>query len=141
MKTLVKQILLLGFVVFAFYAYTHWPRLREVTTGRTPEYPDLVAHDYGANVESVAKAVKKVMTDQPGWQIQGEAKGPVGIDIQAVHTHPLFRLKDDILVTVRREKGRTVVNVHGKSQMDAPDFGRNASTIHELLAALDHEVF
>ena len=140
MKTLLKQLVLLGAIVFAVYAYTTWPRVAEVTTGHTPEYPDLVAHDYGANVDSVAKAVKKVMADQSGWELKGEAKGPLGVDIQAVHTRFGF-LKDDVIVTIRHEKGRTFVNAKSKGQFDAPDLGRKAQTIRELFAQLDQEVF
>jgi Protein of unknown function (DUF1499) len=139
-KTLIKQLLALGLVAFGFYAFTHWPRLHEVATGQTPEYPELRARDYGASLESVERAVKHLM-EGPGWEVTGEAKGPVGIDIQGVHTHRLLRLKDDVTVTLRRVKGRTVVNVRSRSRLDAPDLGRNADNVRELLAALDREVF
>ncbi len=46
-----------------------------------------------------------------------------------------------MIVTIRHEKGRTFVNAKSKAQFDAPDLGRKAQTIRELLSQLDHEVF
>lgn len=141
MKTLLKQLLALAVIVGGFFAFTAWPRIHEVETGKTPEYPDLTPHDYGASLESVAKSVKKVMGEQPRWQVTGEAKGPAGIDLQAVHTMPFGLLKEDVTVRLRREKGRTLVGVRSKSRHSLGDFGQNARNIRELLSALDREVF
>ena len=141
MKTLFKQLLAFAVIGFGVYLFTAYPRLREVATGKTPEYPELLPRDYGTSVDAVGKGVRKVMADLGGWEVTGEAKGPVGIDLQAVHTHPVFRLKDDVAVTVRREKGRTVVNARSRARLDVPDLGRQAANLDALLDALDREVF
>lgn len=141
MKTLVKQLLAFAAIGLGIYLWTAHPRLRVVETGKTPEYPELRARDYGASLESVAKGARKVMADLGGWEVTGEAKGPVGIDLQAVHTHPVFRFKDEVTVTLRREKGRTVVNARSRAVVDMPDLGRQAASLDALLDALDREVF
>lgn len=141
MKTLFKQLLVLALIGLGAYLFTAYPRLREVATGKTPEYPELLPRDYGASPDSVGKGLRKVMADLGGWEVTGEARGPVGLDLQAVHTHPLFRLKDDVVLTLRREKGRTVVNARSRARLDAPDLGRQAGSLDALLDALDREVF
>jgi uncharacterized protein (DUF1499 family) len=141
LKTLLKQLLVFGLILGGFYAFTAWPRLQEVETGKTPEYPDIRPHDYGFDPVSVAKGVRKVMDELPRWQVTGEAKGPAGIDLQGVHASPFGLVKEDVTVKVRREKGRTVVSVHSKSRLSFGDFGQNARNIRELLYALDREVF
>jgi uncharacterized protein (DUF1499 family) len=141
LKTFLKQLLALGVIVGGFFAFTAWPRLQEVETGKTPEYPDLQPHDYGINPDGVAKGVRKVMDELPRWEVTGEGKGSAGIDLQAVHSAPLGLVKEDVTVRIRREKGRTVVSVHSRSRWSIGDFGQNARNVRELLYALDREVF
>jgi uncharacterized protein (DUF1499 family) len=141
LKTLLKQLLVLGMILGGLYAFTAWPRLQEVETGKTPEYPDLKPHDYGFDPPTVAKGVRKVMDELPHWEVTGEAKGPAGIDLQGVHASAFGLAKEDVTVKVRREKGRTFVNVHSKSRLGFGDFGQNARNVRELLYALDREVF
>jgi uncharacterized protein (DUF1499 family) len=141
MKHLFRHLLVVAVVVGALWAVTAWPRLNDVETGKTPEYRDLVVRDYGASVDSVTATVKSVITRLPGWEFVGEGKGPAGAEVQAVHTMPLLRLKDDVTVRIKRERGRTMVSVRSKSRMLKWDFGQNARNIRELLSALDHEAF
>jgi len=140
-KHLLKQLLVLGAVLGALWAATAWPRISDVETGKTPEYPDLRIHDYGASPDAVVKAVKTVATRLPRWEIVGVGKGPAGAEIQAVHTMAVFPFKDDVTIRVHREGSRTRVSARSKSRIGAWDFGRNARNIRELLEALDHEVF
>ena len=141
MKHLLRHLLVVAVVVGALWAITTWPRINDVETGKTPEYPDLVARDYGASVNSVAAAVKAVTARLPGWEFVGEGKGPAGAEVQAIHTMPLLRFKDDVTIRLKREKGRTVVSVRSKSRFARWDFGQNARNIREFLSALDHEAF
>jgi uncharacterized protein (DUF1499 family) len=141
-KHLAKQVLFLGAVVGAIFLATAWPRINQVETGKTPEYPDLRPRDYGANVDSVVKAVKNAATRLPRWEIVGIGKGPIGSEIQAVKTLPLLPvLKYDVSIRVHREGGRSRVSVRSRSRTEPWDFGQNARNVRELLDALDHEVF
>lgn len=129
---------MLGVVFLA----TAWPRVNQVETGRTPEYPDLRPRDYGANVDSVVKGLKDVVARLPRWEIVGMGKGPTGSEIQAVKTLPLFpALKYDVSIRVRREGGRSRVSVRSRSRTGPWDFGQNGRNVRQLLDALDHEVF
>jgi uncharacterized protein (DUF1499 family) len=141
MRYLVRHLLVVGAVVGALWAITAWPRINDVETGKTPEYPDLVPHDYGAGVPVVVKAIKRAAARLPRWEIVGEGSGPAAAEIQAVHTTRLLRFKDDVFVKVQRRSGRTYVSVHSKSRIGKWDFGQNARNVRELLAALDQEVF
>jgi hypothetical protein len=44
-RHLLKPVLLIALVGGAIWAFTSWPRLTEVETGKTPEYPDLRGRD------------------------------------------------------------------------------------------------
>lgn len=140
MKHLFKQLLVLGVVLGALWAATAWPRINDVETGKTPEYPDLRIHDYGAAPEVVVKRIQSLATGLPRWEVVGVGRGPAGAEIQAVHT-TLVGLKHDVTVRVRREGSRTRVSARSKSRTGPWDFGQNARNIRELLYALDHEVF
>jgi len=117
-----------------------WPRIHEVETGRTPEYPDLQPRSYAAGVDRVAAAVKAAIAGLPRWRVVGAATGPRGSDVQAEHVIPLVGLKEDVTVRVRRQAGRTEVGVLSRSAWFRWDFGQNARNIRALLAALDGEM-
>lgn len=141
MKTLAVQLFAIAAIAGAIWTASAWPHINEVETGRTPEYPDLKPHDYGASPEQAAKAAKSLLNRLPRWTFVGEGKGPMGAEIQALHETPLLRFKDDVTIRMRREKGRTVVSVRSKSRLGTWDFGQNARNVRELLDALDREVF
>ncbi len=140
MKHLLKQLLVLGVILGALWAATAWPRINDVETGKTPEYPDLRIHDYGAAPEVVVKRVQSLVAGLPRWEVVGVGRGPAGAEIQALHT-TLVGLKHDVTIRVRREGSRTRVSARSKSRTGPWDFGQNARNIRELLDALDHEVF
>lgn len=135
-----KKIVLLLFVFGAVVAATAWPRLNDVETGRTPEYPDLQVREYDARPEEVVRAVKGVLARLPRWSLVGSGSGPAGSAMAAAHTTRFFRFKDDVNVRVWHEGGKTKVSVRSRSRVGAWDFGQNARNIRELLAALDGEL-
>src|SRR5438876_676596 len=49
-RTAIRLALLL-LALGAIWAAAAWPRINDVQTGRTPEYPDLRVHDYAATPE------------------------------------------------------------------------------------------
>ncbi len=140
MRRLLFRIGVVAALAGVVYAYTSWPRINDVETGRTPEYPELQPRDYRASPESVAKAVKAAVAGLPRWELVGEGKGSVGIQLQAVRTTRVFRFKDDVTIRVRREGAGTRVSVRSKSRLGEADFGQNARNIKELLEALDREL-
>lgn len=130
-------IALVAAAVTAAWAFTAWPRINDVETGRTPEYPDLQPRGYAAGVDQVVQAARDVLAGLPRWELVGAGQGPAGAELHAVRSTRVWRFKDDVTVKVRREGGRTVVSVRSRSRVGRGDFGQNARNVREFLAALD----
>jgi uncharacterized protein (DUF1499 family) len=134
---LVVVAVLVGLYV---YGNIRWPRLNDVETGRTPEYPDLQVKEYTAGPDRVTKAAKSAIEGLPRWTMVGAGEGPGGAEIQAVATTKVFRFKDDVTIRIRRDSGKTKVSVRSKSRLGKLDFGQNARNIREFLAELDRQM-
>jgi uncharacterized protein (DUF1499 family) len=137
----VLKVLLVAAVLAGAWAYTRWPRINEVETGQTPEYPELRVRDYMANEDKVAKAARATVERLPGWELMASGSGRGGSEIQAIAKSGPLRLKDDVTIRVRREGGRTRVSVRSKSRSVPVDFGQNARNIQLFLRELDRELF
>jgi uncharacterized protein (DUF1499 family) len=135
----VKRVLLLVLLAAAAAAFFAWPRINDVTTSQTKEYPDLQDESYSASEDRVAEAAKKVIGRLPRWTLKGAGEGPGGWAIQAERkTRTGF--VDEITLRIRREGGQTRVKVRSRSRSGKIDFGQNARNIRELMAALNGEV-
>jgi len=124
----------------AVWAVTAWPRINDVETGRSPEYPDLQVRTYAASPAHVAEALKKALSERPRWTVVGSGQGPGGTVVSAVHETRLFRFEDEVTVKIRRQGGATTVSVRSRSRVGKWDFGQNARNIRELLEALEAEL-
>jgi uncharacterized protein (DUF1499 family) len=133
-------LVLLGLVAAGLGAAVAWPRINDVETGRTPEYPDLVRRQYEASPEAVAAAARKALGRMPRWSLTGSGQGVGGHALQAVRETRVFRFKDDVTIQIDRKGARTEVSVRSRSRVGQWDFGQNARNIRELLAALDTEL-
>lgn len=140
MRTALKVLALLA-VLAAAWAYTRWPRINDVETGQTPEYPELKVRDYMTSEDKVAKAARATVERLPRWTFVAQGKGPGGSEIQAVAATRWMRFKDDVTIRVRREGGRTRVSVRSRSRIGRADFGQNARNIRLFLQELDRELF
>ena len=139
-RTFLKAMVLAA-VLAGVWSYFHWPRLNEVETGRTPEYPDLRVRDYLASEDKVAKAARQTVERLPRWTFVAQGRGPGGTEIQAVARTRVLRLEDEITIRIHREGGRTRVGVRSKSRTGSADFGQNARNIRLFLTELDRELF
>ena len=135
-----KKLLILLAIVGGVVALVSWPRIADVETGRTPEYPDLRVREYAASEARVTEAVKDVIERLPGWTVLGSGRGPAGSAVTALHATPVLPLKDEVTVKIQREAGRTRVSVRSRSRWSKLDFGQNARNIRTLLAELDREL-
>jgi uncharacterized protein (DUF1499 family) len=136
MKTILKLALLAGAVALV-WAYATWPRINDVETGRTPEYPDLRPKMYAAREARVAQAAEQAISHLPRWTLVGSGRGSGGHSIQAVATTRVFRFKDDVTIRIWREGPWTHVSVRSRSRIGKGDFGQNARNIRAFLAELD----
>jgi uncharacterized protein (DUF1499 family) len=136
MRRLAAFLLVAGAVAAALA----WPRINDVETGRTPEYPDLQVRTYRGDVATVARAAQKAVERLPRWTFVGAGQGPGGAEVKAVHKTLVLRFSDDVTVRVRTMGGRSAVSVRSRSRVGKWDFGQNARNIRELLAELDREL-
>ena len=130
----------LALVLGGMWAVTAWPRLNDVETGRTPEYPDLQVRTYAASPGRVAEALKDALGGRPRWTVVGSGQGPGGTVVTAVHQTRLFRFEDEVTVRIQRQGGATEVSVRSQSRIGEWDFGQNARNVRELLEVLDGEL-
>jgi len=137
MKRAIGWTLVVAMAAGALWAATAWPRLNDVETGRTPEYPDLQVRTYEAGVETVSKAVQEALSGLPRWTVVGSGTGPEGAFVSAVHETIVFRFEDDVTVRIRRSGGRTTLSARSHSRVGDWDFGQNARNLRELLTAVD----
>lgn len=140
MRRALGRVVLVVAAAAGVWAATAWPRLNDVETGRTPEYPDLRVREYAQEPERVARALQDALARLPRWSITGSGHGPGGTVVHAVHETRVFRFKDEVTVRIRREGGQTRISVRSRSRIGTWDFGQNARNIRELLAALDAEL-
>ena|SRR5215510_13145979 len=110
-----------------------WPRINDVKTGATPEYPDIQPQRFNQPFEKVFDAALSAAQAME-WDMR-ETNREQGI-IEAVATTRLFKFKDDVTVTVTREGDASVVNVRSKSRVGKSDLGTNARRIRAFQAEL-----
>jgi len=110
-----------------------WPRINDVKTGATPEYPDIQPQRFNQPFEKVFDAALGAAQAME-WDMR-ETNRDQGI-IEAVATTRLFKFKDDVTVTVTREGDASVVNVRSKSRVGKSDLGTNARRIRAFQAEL-----
>jgi uncharacterized protein (DUF1499 family) len=134
------KVALVVLAVGAAWALTHWPRINDVETGKTPEYGDLRVQRFTGSEDRVAKAARAAITMLPGWDLVGSGSGPGGSELQAVARTRVLRFKDDVTVRIRRREGATEVSVRSRSRIGKADFGQNARNIRAFQAELERQM-
>lgn len=137
---MIRRLLILALLVGAVAAVTTWPRINDVETGRTPEYPDVKVREYAPSQEAVTRAAQEALARLPRFTLVGSGSGPRGSEVQAVATTRIFQFKDDVTIRIWREGRRTRVSVRSRSRIGKWDFGQNARNIRELLTELDRQI-
>jgi hypothetical protein len=130
-------VALLGGAVWAVLA---WPRINQVSTGSTPEYPDLKSAEYTVPGERVFAAAQAAAASLKNWSVVGAGHGPRGWSLQAVHTTRPLGIREEISVTITERRGTSTVVVLSRSSWAKWDFGQNARNIRSFLRRLDEEL-
>jgi uncharacterized protein (DUF1499 family) len=125
----VLAVLIVVRIVLAFI----WPTINDVTTGATPQYPDLQPQQFQQSYEQVFAAAAAVAKEQ-GWDVT-ESDAAQGV-IQAVATTRLWHFKDDVTVTVTHDGDGAKVVVRSHSRIGKGDLGANARRIRAFQAGL-----
>jgi uncharacterized protein (DUF1499 family) len=115
-------------VALRLIAALFWPTINDVTTGATPEYPEIVTQRFG-NTPEQTYPIALLTAKEMGWEIVKET--PLK-EIRAVATTPVFKFKDDVTITITKDATSTFVNVRSKSRIGTGDFGTNARRIKDF---------
>lgn len=109
-----------------------WPRLSEVKTGETPEYPEILPQLFSAPSYRVFDAAAGAAREL-GWEVLREDRD--GGEIDAID-RGLFGRRDEITIYVSAAasgKGEScTVNVHSRTRGGLNDFGSNARRIQRF---------
>lgn len=137
---IVKKILLIGGVLVALLlsglliSSAIWPRINNVKTGESPEYPELQPQHFNVAAYKAFDAALATARDF-GWDVVREDRQSGEID--AVETTRIMRFKDDVTITVKPGVGEAcTVYVHSRSRLGKGDFGTNARRILRFQAEL-----
>jgi hypothetical protein len=139
MRQLLRTLVIVALVAGALIAATRWPRINEVATGRTPEYPDLRDREYPASEAAVGRAAKAAVEALPGWTLVGAGAGRGGTAVHALATRPGF-VKTEMTIAIRRQGARTTVHTLARSTFGPWDFGQGARHIEDFHAELDRQM-
>ena len=129
----VKKIFLTGGILFALLLSAGlissfiWPRINDVKTGESSEYPELQPQHFTVAAYKAFDAALATAKDF-GWEIVREDRQAGEFD--AVETTKILRFKDDMTITVKPGVGENcTVYVHSRSRVGKGDFGTNARRI------------
>jgi uncharacterized protein (DUF1499 family) len=116
-----------------------WFTTNDVTTGHTPEYPELQPRIYAADLNATRQAAEAACASLRRWRIVSTPDAP---ELHAEVRTALFGFVDD--VTVRFEPlpsfaapAPTRVLIRSRSRVGKGDLGENARHIRALQAAMD----
>ena len=128
MKTILRRLgIVLGVLIaLRLVAALFWPTINDVTTGATPEYPDLHPQVFAQPAGQIFDAATAVAREL-GWEVT-QADRDHGI-LQAVATTRLWRFKDDVTVTLAHKGDQVEVGVRSHSRIGKGDLGANARRI------------
>ncbi|HEU0184616.1 MAG TPA: DUF1499 domain-containing protein [Blastocatellia bacterium] len=113
-----------------------WPRVNDVKTGATPEYPDLQPQRFKQPFDKVFEAAMDT-AQAMGWETRETDRGQGVIEaIAPPRLLKFFKFKDDVTVTITREGDSTIVNIRSKSHLGKGDLGMNARRIRAFQAEL-----
>ena len=100
---------------------------------QTRHYPDIASLALEAvPPEIYANAIE--YASQQGWQVYHE--NPDNLSFEAVASTMLLNYKDDIVIRIRTENGKSVVDARSASRIGRGDLGANAKRIREFLNAM-----
>jgi uncharacterized protein (DUF1499 family) len=135
-------LLAAGLAVLAFaIAERRWLTLNDITTGQTPEYPELKPRLYTADETTTRAAALAACHSLPRWRVVSHNDaGEIHAEVRTL----LFDFIDD--VTVRFEPAGTAsapqtrVLIRSHSRVGKGDLGENARHIQALQAAMDRRL-
>ncbi len=97
-------------------------------------YPSLASVRLPQPPDATFEAVLRAARQMDGWEVV-HADRAAGI-VQAVARTRLFRFEDDVVVRIREDGGKSLVDLRSRSRIGMGDRGANAQRIQTFLAHL-----
>ena len=110
-----------------------WPTINDVSTGVTPEYPDIQPQRFSKPADQVFAAALATAREM---DLEITSQSPEKGEIQAIATTRIWRFKDDVTITLTRDGPRVTVVMRSHSRIGKGDLGTNARRIREFQAGL-----
>ena len=126
---IIAGLLLTSVLCLAFITDHLWPRINDVKTGETPEYPDLQPQSFAQPFYRVYDAALATVRDLE-WEILSEDRASG--EIQALAMVPVLRIKDEVTITIKPDGDRVSVNIRSRSRVGKSDLGVNARRIRRF---------
>jgi hypothetical protein len=140
MKRPVRRVVLLLLALAVLGLVFGWPRINDVETGKTKEYPDLTPATYDVPPERVYTAAREIAETASGWKVAGHGFGPGSWTVTLVRTPAFVPLAFDVRAKITRQGGKAQVSVRSTSRWGKWDCGQNARNIREFLRLLDEKL-
>ena len=140
-----RRWLLAGAAVVLVFgiAQRRWLTVNDITTGQTPEYPELQPRLYAADVSAVHSAAEAACRSLPRWRIVSQESGDF-MDLHAEVRTFLFGFVDDVTIhfeplpsSSSNGMAQTRVVIRSHSRIGRGDFGENARHIAALQSTMD----
>ncbi len=120
-----------------------WWTLNDITTGQTPEYPDLPSHFYAGDARTARLAAEAACAALHRWRMlpspAAEAAPPIEVEVRTA----VFNFTDDVTIRfepVELDAGagpRTRVAIRSRSRVGKGDLGENERHIRALQREMD----
>ena len=107
----------------------------DITTGVTPEYPEIKPRQYPQSVETVYRVAGNSIRRMSRWKVASEE--PAAWKVQAEARTAVFGFTDDVTVWVEPQASGCRVMVRSHSRIGRGDLGENARTIRALQREMD----
>jgi uncharacterized protein (DUF1499 family) len=115
-----------------------WLTTNDITTGGTPQYPDLEPRHFDRDPREVFEAVRHAVRHMARWKVVREDEHALKVDAE-VRTY-LLPFTDDVSVWIEPDRRGCRVMIRSHSRVGRGDFGENARTIRALQRVIDEEI-
>ena len=130
---------LFGVAVFVSFLFLVsmmiWPVINEVSTGETPQYPDIRPQSLRFSPDLVLERAVETIDDLPRWETATVDRESRVIDAEAATW--LLGFTSDITITVEPRGSGCIVQMSSKSRIGRGDFGQNARNIRLFQSSLE----
>jgi len=124
-----------AFVTVALVAMVSWPTVNQVTTGQTPEYPDVQPQALRYSPDLVYQRAIETVRELDNWRLAAHSDEPERT-IHAIHSNDLLPWVDEVIIRVEPLGAGSLVFMSSSSRSGRGDFGQNTRNIELFQQAL-----